>query len=123
MPLFWASAHVAGDRSDSECKRNTECQACSICFMPISSSTKAVLQPCLHAFHFECIDRWLRIRRYCAYCRTVFPHVLHSFTSPVEYSTKFYDEPDASTELDIDDLEILDWHTDFQDVNTRMQAA
>lgn len=88
--------------------------------MPLTRNTRAVLQPCLHAFHFQCIDRWLRNRRYCAYCRTIQSHVRHSFTSPIDYSTKFYDEEDASSDLDFEDLEVLDWEQELQEAGSVM---
>ena len=84
--------------------------SCAICFMPITRTTKAVLQPCLHSFHFECIDRWLSARPYCAYCRVAQPHVRHSFTSSIDFATKFYETRGEADDLDDDeDLEILDW--------------
>lgn len=112
MSLTWKSGRTVDDPADSQDKENdsmTNGQSCGICFMPITRNTKAILQPCSHCFHFECIDRWLSMRRYCAYCRTSEPHVRHSFTSSIDYSTKFYDDGEDSLDLDDDDLEVLDY--------------
>ncbi|KGN43806.1 hypothetical protein Csa_017341 [Cucumis sativus] len=53
---------------------------CAICLEEISSdkeeegSEKSVLQmPCLHMFHEECIDKWLRTSHYCPTCRFSMP--------------------------------------------------
>ena len=92
--------------------------SCGICFMPIlENKSKAVLQPCLHSFHFECIDRWLSLRGYCAYCRTLQPHVRHNFVSSIEYSIKFYEtKEEQDFVLDDEDMEILDvWEEGLDD--------
>ena len=132
MSLFWRSGPTADAAAREERPRDSERQvsdpssipvclvqsasSCAICLAPISGKTKAVLQPCLHSFHFECIDRWLRTRRYCAYCRTSQPHVRHNFTSSLDFSTKFYEEDlDDSLDLDLEDLEILDWEEELED--------
>lgn len=118
MSPFWKSGRSGDDESDSQCKEMDSLPippSCGICFMPISRNTKAILQPCFHCFHFDCIDRWLSVRRYCAYCRTTEPHVRHNFTSSIDFSTKFYDDREDSLELDDDDLEVLDYWGDGEE--------
>ncbi|TYK06862.1 putative zinc finger protein [Cucumis melo var. makuwa] len=52
---------------------------CVICLEEISSkeeeeSEKSVLQmPCLHMFHGECINKWLKTSHYCPTCRFSMP--------------------------------------------------
>ena len=43
---------------------------CTICFMPFTSATYALLVPCKHSvFHQWCINKWLRSRGTCPICR------------------------------------------------------
>lgn len=45
---------------------------CCICMEQIDVASRAVLNPCGHRYHKECIDEWFRTsrNRTCSYCRT-----------------------------------------------------
>jgi len=46
-----------------------QCQEeCPVCFLPYEEGEELRTLPCLHAFHTECIDRWLTSRRESALC-------------------------------------------------------
>lgn len=46
-----------------------ECQEeCPVCFLAYEEGEELRRLPCLHAFHTECIDRWLTSRRDTALC-------------------------------------------------------
>ena len=40
---------------------------CAICLLPLSDNTNTL--PCQHAYHKECIEKWLNIRNICPLCR------------------------------------------------------
>lgn len=43
---------------------------CKICFNDFGKNEDVRLLPCLHRFHPECIDKWLRQQFKCPICRT-----------------------------------------------------
>lgn len=49
-------------------------EECPICFLPYEEGEELRALPCLHAFHTECIDKWLLSRRAaaltCPMCQT-----------------------------------------------------
>lgn len=52
--------HIAGARQLGE--------ECPVCFQHYEEGEELRILPCLHAFHTECIDRWLTSRRASALC-------------------------------------------------------
>lgn len=61
------------DSLGRRCRKIHESSTCCICLEGISyyDSDIAVLARCGHAFHFGCLESWLRIRNQCAVCRLV----------------------------------------------------
>ena len=55
-----ATSSVPG-RSDS--------QVCSICLEDYCVGSSVKTLPCLHCFHADCIDRWLRLNTSCPVCK------------------------------------------------------
>lgn len=43
---------------------------CMICLDKMGSDTIVKTLPCLHRFHADCIDRWLRLHNSCPICKT-----------------------------------------------------
>ncbi|CAM9403530.1 unnamed protein product, partial [Hapterophycus canaliculatus] len=48
-------------------------KSCSICLYPFKPRERVRIIPCLHQFHTECIDPWLRQNAICPVCK--FPAV------------------------------------------------
>ncbi|EKX41216.1 hypothetical protein GUITHDRAFT_142140 [Guillardia theta CCMP2712] len=42
---------------------------CTVCLDPLNVSDQARILPCLHQFHKDCIDRWLRDNSTCPVCK------------------------------------------------------
>ena len=64
---YHASRRLAADPSNDAWASDMEC---CICIRPIERHSAAVLEPCGHAFHRECIVTWLRGgRQTCPLCR------------------------------------------------------
>lgn len=52
----------------SSMKETSTCE-CSICMGEYSQGTIVKKLPCLHTFHCDCIDSWLRLHNSCPVCR------------------------------------------------------
>lgn len=50
-------------------KKNEEEEQCSICLMEFHNSEIIRTLPCIHNFHKECIDQWLKRQKYCPLCK------------------------------------------------------
>ena len=46
---------------------------CSICMADIYEGEEAMVTPCAHAFHRECLDRWMQEQMVCPVCRAALP--------------------------------------------------
>ena len=43
--------------------------ACSICKERYEGSEEIKILPCMHQFHCECVDNWLRLKTTCPVCK------------------------------------------------------
>lgn len=61
--------------------RQNEGDGCVICLGNIiTSSTRAVASPCLHAcFDFSCLATWLELQNTCPLCKQVITYVKYDF--------------------------------------------
>lgn len=77
--------------------------SCSICQEVIGDADKAVLVPCLHQFHKQCIDTWTQDHNTCPECRQVAASVRFNFRSGTEFETRDIPvpSPDASVVMRI----------------------
>jgi hypothetical protein len=57
---------------------------CSICMTPIEEDAQTMVTPCGHAFHSECLLRWMQEDMVCPFCRDVLPEPLH----PEQYANR-----------------------------------
>jgi len=48
---------------------NDEGEVCSICLCELEDDDAAKELACLHAFHADCLDRWLRVSTLCPLCK------------------------------------------------------
>ena len=55
-------------KSDQDPKK-LEHPECSICLMEISNGQDAILLPCGHMYHENCVTKWLKIHNTCPLCR------------------------------------------------------
>lgn len=46
---------------------------CVVCLEELSAGCEAAYMPCSHAFHGDCIEKWLRTSHYCPICRLQMP--------------------------------------------------
>ena len=42
---------------------------CTICLSDFEIGEKKSTLPCLHSFHYNCIERWIRSKKYCPICK------------------------------------------------------
>lgn len=47
------------------------CTSCAICLHDFELQQTLRVLPCTHAFHAECVDKWLEMRRTCPVCRAL----------------------------------------------------
>jgi len=68
------------DEVEGPMKQN-EGDECVICLgSTITSSTRAVASPCLHAcFDFSCLATWLEVQNTCPLCKQVITYVKYDF--------------------------------------------
>ncbi|EAY08878.1 hypothetical protein TVAG_051130 [Trichomonas vaginalis G3] len=50
-----------------------EGEVCPICFSPIEIDDEVMVTPCEHAFHAECLQRWMEEELVCPMCRANLP--------------------------------------------------
>lgn len=56
-------------------------QVCCICLARYADNDELRELPCIHVFHVECVDKWLKINASCPLCKTELGE--SSSTSPV----------------------------------------
>lgn len=44
-------------------------EVCSICFCPFNPNQMGYVYPCMHYFHQECSEAWLKLQSDCPLCR------------------------------------------------------
>ena len=42
---------------------------CTICLSDFDIGEKKSILPCMHSFHFNCIEKWIKRKRYCPICK------------------------------------------------------
>ena len=50
-------------------KNNEDNNKCTICLSDFEIGDKKSLLPCLHFLHCECIERWIKRKKYCPICK------------------------------------------------------
>ena len=50
---------------------------CAICMCPVEfdEPNSFMITPCHHAFHTECLNRWMDVKLECPTCRAILPDV------------------------------------------------
>ena len=56
-------------RSFSLCDAVDEPGVCGVCLKPIREGAEAAYLPCMHSFHTECIQKWIRVQNSCPICK------------------------------------------------------
>lgn len=56
---------------------------CKLCFFKFEPNERVRLLPCLHRFHKECIDEWVRRHRSCPFCHETKQLCLRMNVSPI----------------------------------------
>lgn len=59
----------SGPGATSDSPDRGDSQACSVCLEDYSAGSSVKTLPCLHCFHADCIDRWLRLNTSCPVCK------------------------------------------------------
>ena len=71
----YAKAPTVKEASDSDSKASSskpwedEHDSCGICLESFSNGEKLKTMPCLHAFHADCLDKWLAVSGTCPVCK------------------------------------------------------
>ena len=50
-------------------KSNENSNKCSICLCEFEIGEEKSTLPCLHYFHFNCIEKWIKRKKYCPICK------------------------------------------------------
>ena len=50
-------------------KSNENNSKCSICLCEFEIDEEKSILPCLHCFHFNCIEKWIKRKKYCPICK------------------------------------------------------
>ncbi|GAB4818020.1 hypothetical protein N2152v2_005066 [Parachlorella kessleri] len=75
-----------GEPSEDEVVEVEPPPHCSICLLDVVHlEEKAVLLPCMHAYHHDCISQWLDRKRLCPLCKARVTAVLHDIQSSGDY--------------------------------------
>lgn len=74
---------------------------CAICQESILASDKAILFPCLHDFHKDCIDTWTQSRNTCPECRQVAAQVRWNVRSESEFESREVPVPPEEPSLSL----------------------
>ena len=45
-------------------------EECNVCMCEYQNKERLRILPCFHAFHADCIDKWIKVREQLAYCRS-----------------------------------------------------
>jgi len=65
LPQFiYENSQTAG-----EIKKPEDEEQCSICLMEFQNGENIRTLPCIHNFHKDCIDQWLKRQKYCPLCK------------------------------------------------------
>jgi hypothetical protein len=48
---------------------------CAVCLTEIDDNDRAMMTPCGHGFHEECLRRWMQEQMICPVCRHALPGV------------------------------------------------
>eukprot|EP00752_Nemacystus_decipiens_P010697 g9526.t2 len=59
-------------------------KSCSICLYPFKTGERVRIIPCLHQFHTECIDPWLRQNAICPVCKFPAPEPSTPMASTID---------------------------------------
>ena len=50
-------------------KLDSERKQCVICLVDFNCGDKVTMLPCIHMFHTDCIQSWLKTKNFCPLCR------------------------------------------------------
>ena len=68
-------------------KRKAVDDTCAICLEGMEGeSSDALLDPCLHRFHFACVKSWSEVAPTCPLCKASFRVILHDIRSDSDFS-------------------------------------
>lgn len=60
---------------------------CPVCLQAFASSrSKSYTSKCFHAFCFECILEWTKVRYQCPLCKSDFDRIIYNVVSSLEYN-------------------------------------
>ena len=98
---------------DTASRKKAKLDVCSICLGQLENSQFKYKLPCGHTFHRDCIDRWLKIKPNCPYCRkyaiydddTMFEQLIEEVTNNFDFN--------FSIEESIVNMELSDSSDDY----------
>ena len=75
-------------------RKKPKLDVCSICLGQLENSQFKYKLPCGHTFHRDCIDRWLKVKPNCPYCRkyaiydddTMFEQLIEEVTNSFDFN-------------------------------------
>jgi hypothetical protein len=65
LPTLRFDPETARGKDDNDCDVK-----CLVCQFPYEKGDVLRRLPCMHCFHAECVDQWLKSKDCCPYCRT-----------------------------------------------------
>ncbi|WOG87389.1 hypothetical protein DCAR_0206613 [Daucus carota subsp. sativus] len=83
IPIFLHGSVLGKNDNNNNNVPRDQKEECSICLAMFEDGERVkVLPECLHAYHSECVDKWLKNKSSCPLCRSSLDSTATEFANP-----------------------------------------